>query len=158
MTQEQIVRKLEELECRLRKLEKQENTMGIISKRKSQNHEVQVTSCEIDIVVMKNLQMLGIPSHLNGYKYLKTAIRLLIEGKFANNCWATMKLYQEIAKLYKKSVQQVERSIRSAIEIGYERSDIQFWNNIFGNLVSCEKHKPTNSQFIAAVVEYITVM
>ena len=156
MTQEQIIRKLEELEYRLRKLEKLENMMGTISK--SQTHEVKVISCEIDMEVIKNLHILGIPSHLSGYKYLKTAIKLLIEGKIANNFCATRELYPEVAKLHQKNAQQVERAIRHAITIGYDRGDMKIWSTIFGHSISYEKDKPTNSEFIAAVVEYMTVM
>lgn len=162
MTKEQIIREMEELERRLREL-KEEVTMELMDTIPTSNSvsksDAKTMSCEIETTVISNLHQLGIPANLDGYRYLKTVVKLLIEGKITSNFCVTKELYPEVAKLHKKTPQQVERAIRHAIEIGYDRGDLKLWETIFGNSISCKRRdKPTNSEFIATFVEYIVVM
>lgn len=161
MTREQIIREMEELETRLRRL-KEEVTMKPMDTIPTSNNvsrtDSRTMSCEMETAVINNLHKLGIPASLDGYRYLKTVVRLLIEGKITSNFCITKDLYPEVAKLHKKTSQQVERAIRHAITVGYDRGDLKLWETIFGHSVSYQKGKPTNSEFIATFVEYIVVM
>lgn len=161
MTKEQIIREIEELERRLRRL-KEEVTMKPMDTIPTSNNvsrtDAKTMSCEMETAVINNLHKLGIPTSLDGYRYLKTVVRLLIEGKITSNFCVTKELYPEVAKLHQKTPQQVERAIRHAIEVGYDRGDLKLWETIFSHSVSYKKGKPTNSEFIATFVEYIVVM
>lgn len=147
MTQEQMILKINELERRIRTLEKD------VSRT-----DAKTRSCEMETVVINNLHKLGIPSSLDGYKYLKATVRLLTEGKISSDFCVTKEIYPEVAKLYQKTSIQVERAIRHAIEVGYDRGDVEHWELLFGYSVSLQNGKPTNLEFIATFVEYIVVM
>lgn len=158
MTKEQMIQEMEELETRLRKLRKEITMMPMDEKpisTASGVEDVKTMSLGIDRVVMYNLHELGIPSNLDGYKYLKTTIKLLIEGKVSSNYSVTKELYPAVAKLHGKTSQQVERAIRHAIEVACERGDLKFWEALFRYSTSCKKGRPTNSEFIATLVEHI---
>ncbi len=158
MTKEQMIQEMEELETRLRKLRKEVTMMPTDEKPisiASRVEDVKTMSLGIDRVVIYNLHELGIPSNLSGYKYLKTALKLLVEGKVSSDFSVTKELYPEVAKLHGKTSQQVERAIRHAIEVAYDRGDLKFWEALFGYSASYKKGKPTNSEFIATIVEHI---
>ncbi len=154
-----MLQEMEELETRLRKLRKEIAMIPMNKKPTSNNsimlEDVKTVSLGIERVVINNLHELGIPSNLSGYRYLKTTIKLLIEGKVSSNFWVTKELYIEVAKLHGKTSQQVERAIRHAIKVAYNRGDLKFWEALFGYSASYKKGNPTNSEFIATIVEHI---
>lgn len=161
MTKEQMILKIEELERRIRTLEEKVLTKPMDTIPTSDDvsrTDAKTMSCEMETAVINNLHKLGIPASFDGYRYLKTTIRLLTEGKITSDFCVTKELYPEVAKLHKKTPQQVERAIRHAIEVGYDRGDLEAWETIFGYSVSYQKGKPTNFEFIATFVEYIFVM
>lgn len=95
---------------------------------------------------------IGIPAHIKGYYYLRTAI---IEMFFAGgmNGRITKELYPNIAKKYSSTPSRVERAIRHAIEVAWNRGNIDTIDSIFGYTVSAYKAKPTNSEFISMIVD-----
>lgn len=103
------------------------------------------------------LLKLGCSTHLLGYDYVKTAIVMAYEDKRILKS-ITKKLYPEIAKKYNTEASRVERAIRHAIDKMWERGDLDIQEEIFGNTVDPKKGAPTNSSFIATVVEYLHLL
>lgn len=108
-----------------------------------------------EVVVTKYLIDLGVPAHIKGYNYLRTAILAVMEDyRMLQNI--TKGLYPTVAKKYKTTGARVERAIRHAIEVSFDRTgnrDLIY--KIFGNSISSEKGKPTNSAFIAGIADYV---
>lgn len=102
------------------------------------------------------LHEVGIPAHIKGYNYLRTAI----EYSYENSDYigqVTKILYPEIAKIYKTTGSRVERAIRHAIEVAWNRGNIDTIDEIFGYTISSSKAKPTNSEFIAMISDYLNI-
>lgn len=97
---------------------------------------------------------LGIPARLNGYNYIKEALKLTVFD-IEKLDKITGRLYPDIAKKYNTTSSRVERSIRHAIEVAWSRGDIKLLDDIFGYTIDCEKGRPTNSEFIALISEKI---
>ena len=102
------------------------------------------------VIVTDKLHELGIPAHIKGYYYLREAIILSINNQ-SMIYGVIKKLYPTIAKQFETTSGCVERSIRHAIEIAWERGDVDVLNSHFGYTVNNEKGKPTNSEFIAMI-------
>ncbi len=94
----------------------------------------------------------GIPAHIKGYKFLREAIKLSIEDPNIINS-ITKKLYPSIAEKYETSASKVERAIRHAIEVAWNRGKIENINSLFGVTVYSSNEKPTNGEFIALVAD-----
>lgn len=108
--------------------------------------------CHIRQEITRMIRDLGIPAHIKGYQYLREGIFLVIEdGNMMN--YITKLLYPTIAKKYKTTSNSVERAIRHAIEIAWNRGKIELLEEMFGYTISGEKSKPTNSQFIAMIAD-----
>ena len=108
---------------------------------------------EIDnlkITISKIMHQLGVPAHIKGYQYLREAILLSIEDKDLIGS-VTKILYPTIAKTYNTTSSRVERAIRHAIEVAWDRGDIDVLSSYFGYTVQNERGKPTNSEFIAMI-------
>ena len=104
--------------------------------------------------VIKVLHEIGVPAHLKGYKHVKSAIILVIKN--AQYIEALTKwLYPTVAKEYGTTPSKVERTIRHAIEVAWERGDVEILKKYFGNTISVVKGKPTNGEFIAMIAEII---
>ena len=98
------------------------------------------------------LHEIGVPAHIKGYQYLREAILMTVEnGEYINA--VTKLLYPDIAKKYKSTPSRVERAIRHAIEVAWDRGNIDTLQNVFGYTVSNTKGKPTNSEFIAMIAD-----
>lgn len=95
---------------------------------------------------------IGIPPHINGYGFLREGIKLTIEQPTIINC-VTKKLYPSIAKKFSTTPSKVERAIRHAIEVAWNRGRIDVINAIFGARIYLGAEKPTNSEFIALVAD-----
>ena len=107
--------------------------------------------CEI-IDITKIMLELGIPAHLRGYHYLREAICMSVENMELVGS-ITKLLYPEIAKRYHTTNEKVERAIRSVIEIGWERGNVELFEEIFGYSRVHGKTRPTNSEFILGVAD-----
>ncbi len=95
---------------------------------------------------------IGIPPHIKGYGYLREGIRLTIEKPHVINS-VTKELYPSIAKKFQTTASKVERAIRHAIEVAWNRGRIDAINAIFGARIYLGTEKPTNSEFIALVAD-----
>lgn len=113
--------------------------------QKSQNRELDEKITNIFITV-------GIPAHIKGYQFLREAIKMAIaEPEIINSI--TKKLYPSIAEKYDTSSSKVERAIRHAIEVAWNRGKIENINSLFGVKVYTDNEKPTNGEFIALVAD-----
>jgi two-component system response regulator (stage 0 sporulation protein A) len=92
----------------------------------------------------------GVPAHIKGYQYLRDAIIRVIQCPDMINA-VTKQLYPQVAKKYATTSSRVERAIRHAIEVAWDRGDIDILQKYFGYTVSNIKGKPTNSEFIALI-------
>ena len=94
----------------------------------------------------------GIPAHIKGYQFLREAVRMAVENPSIINS-ITKKLYPSIAERYETSASKVERAIRHAIEVAWNRGKIERINSIFGLDIYGDNEKPTNGEFIALVAD-----
>ena len=94
----------------------------------------------------------GIPAHIKGYQYLRTAILMTIEDSDVINS-VTKILYPSVAKQYSTTSSRVERAIRHAIEVAWDRGDVDILNSYFGFTIQNNRGKPTNSEFIAMIAD-----
>lgn len=95
---------------------------------------------------------LGIPANIKGYQYLREGIRLSMDDMEMVN-YITKMLYPSIAKRYNTTSSRVERSIRHAIDVAWNRGSIEHMDQIFGYPVYFQREKPTNSEFIALIAD-----
>jgi two-component system response regulator (stage 0 sporulation protein A) len=106
----------------------------------------------LDDNITEILHEIGIPAHIKGYMYLRTAIaRTFFNIDLLGQ--VTKVLYPEIAKTYNTTASRVERALRHAIEVAWNRGNIDAIDDIFGYTVSATKAKPTNSEFIAMIAD-----
>ena len=95
---------------------------------------------------------MGVPAHVKGYQYLRNAIVMVTEE--ANLMGAvTKELYPMIAEKYYTTPSRVERAIRHAIELAWDRGNVDLMNRYFGFTIDIERGKPTNSEFIAMIAD-----
>ena len=111
---------------------------------------------EVKIEITEILHRLGIPAHMKGYRYLKEAIRLVIESESILES-VTGRLYPSIAAAFHTTSGRVERAIRRAIESAWDRGDCRVQEAVFGYTVHKEKGRPTNSEFIALIADWLKV-
>ena len=95
---------------------------------------------------------IGVPAHIKGYQYLRTAIVMCVEDMEMLSS-ITKLLYPTIAKKYKTTSSRVERAIRHAIEVAWDRGDVDTLNSYFGYTIHNLRGKPTNSEFIAMIAD-----
>lgn len=106
----------------------------------------------LEVEVTKVIHEIGVPAHVKGYQYLRDAIMLVVEE--VNYLGAvTKELYPTIAQKYDTTPSRVERAIRHAIELAWDRGDLDKINKFFGYTINGEKGKPTNSEFIAIIAD-----
>ena len=113
------------------------------SSRPHQSLEASVTSI---------IHEIGVPAHIKGYQYLREAIIMTVENMDVINA-VTKILYPEVAKRFNTTASRVERAIRHAIEVAWDRGDLETLQKYFGYTVSNAKGKPTNSEFIAMIAD-----
>jgi len=107
-------------------------------------------------VVTEILHEVGVPAHIKGYQYLREAILMVIGNMDTINS-VTKVLYPGVAKKYGTTPSRVERAIRHAIEVAWDRGDIEVLQRFFGYTVSNIKGKPTNSEFIAMIADSLSL-
>jgi len=113
-----------------------------------------VTPKEFDLEseITNILHEMGVPAHIKGYLYLRESIDMVYNDIELLGS-ITKVLYPDVAKKYKTTASRVERAIRHAIEVAWNRGNIEAISNIFGYTVSVSKSKPTNSEFIAMIAD-----
>ena len=107
---------------------------------------------DMESQVTKIIHQIGVPAHIKGYQYLRTAILLTINDSDIINS-VTKILYPSIAKKYQTTTSRVERAIRHAIEVAWDRGDVDTLNSYFGYTIQNNRGKPTNSEFIAMIAD-----
>lgn len=106
----------------------------------------------LQISITKILHELGIPSHIKGYQYIREGISI-IYTRPETIVGITKELYPELAKKYDTTVSRVERAIRHAIEVSWNRGNWDLMEEIFGHSVDIDKAKPTNSEFVVTIAD-----
>lgn len=104
----------------------------------------------IEMRVTEILHEIGVPAHIKGYHYLRDSIIMSVEKPEIINA-VTKQLYPSVAKKYETTSSRVERAIRHAIEVAWDRGDIDVLNSYFGYTIHNDRGKPTNSEFIAMI-------
>ena len=107
---------------------------------------------QLEGMVTAIIHEIGVPAHIKGYQYLREAIILTVENMDVINA-VTKVLYPEVAKRFGTTPSRVERAIRHAIEVAWDRGDIETLQKYFGYTVNSAKGKPTNSEFIAMIAD-----
>lgn len=107
---------------------------------------------DIETQVTKIIHQIGVPAHIKGYQYLRTAILMTIRDSDVINA-VTKVLYPSVAKKYATTTSRVERAIRHAIEVAWDRGDVDTLNAYFGYTIQNNRGKPTNSEFIAMIAD-----
>ena len=106
----------------------------------------------IETLVTNIIHEIGVPAHIKGYQYLREAIIIAVEDMDVINA-ITKILYPQVAKTFQTTPSRVERAIRHAIEVAWDRGDLDTLQRFFGYTVSNTKGKPTNSEFIALIAD-----
>ncbi len=106
----------------------------------------------LEISVTKILHELGVPSHIKGYQYIRDGILMIYDNPDIVG-GITKELYPDVAKKYNTTTSRVERAIRHAIEVSWNRGNWDLMEDIFGHSVDIDKAKPTNSEFIVTVAD-----
>ncbi len=110
----------------------------------------------MDIAVTNIIHEMGVPAHIKGYHYLRDAILLVINE--VNLLGAvTKELYPLIAEKFNTTPSRVERAIRHAIELAWDRGNVEMMTKFFGYTIDLERGKPTNSEFIAMVADKLRI-
>ncbi|MBP3606219.1 MAG: sporulation transcription factor Spo0A [Clostridia bacterium] len=127
----------------IRSLSRDRDTKAKIPDREAGDLEAQVT---------KVIHQIGVPAHIKGYQYLRFAILMTIDDSDVINS-VTKVLYPTVAKKYQTTTSRVERAIRHAIEVAWDRGDVDTLNSYFGYTIQNSRGKPTNSEFIAMIAD-----
>ena len=106
----------------------------------------------LETLVTAIIHEIGVPAHIKGYQYLREAILIAVEDMDVINA-VTKVLYPEVAKRFGTTASRVERAIRHAIEVAWDRGDLETLQRYFGYTVNSAKGKPTNSEFIAMIAD-----
>jgi two-component system response regulator (stage 0 sporulation protein A) len=127
---------------------------GSVSMKKTLEKKIHNTNNDgkLDLKISDILRSIGIPANLKGYFFLREAIQMINNG-----CEISFSkvIYPAIASKYHTTPSRVERAIRHAIEVGWNRGGIEQLDFIFGNTVSPLKGRPTNGEFIAFIAEHL---
>ncbi len=104
----------------------------------------------LEMQVTEIIHQIGVPAHIKGYQYLRDSIMMAIEDEEIINA-VTKRLYPSVAKKHATTSSRVERAIRHAIEVAWDRGDVDVLNSYFGYTIHTGRGKPTNSEFIAMI-------
>ena len=131
------------LETRIIEIAKKENLKAV---------ELNDKERELHVAISKILHQLGIPSHIKGYNYIRESVFLFYKNSDSYG-GITKEIYPEVALRFSTTASRVERAIRHAIEVSWNRGDYDLMEELFGNSVAFDKAKPTNSEFIASIAD-----
>ena len=129
-----------------------ENIINMVRKGRDNvlNNPIMFDTFGIELKVTDILHEIGVPAHIKGYHYLRDSIIMAVERPEIINA-VTKQLYPSVAKKYETTSSRVERAIRHAIEVAWDRGDIDVLNSYFGYTIHNDRGKPTNSEFIAMI-------
>lgn len=109
---------------------------------------------ELEKTISDFMLELGIPAHLRGHQFLRSAVGMCVEDMELVGS-VTKLLYPDLAKMYQTTDTKIERAIRNAIEVSWERGNSDLFEELFGYANTVEYTRPTNSEYIAVVADYI---
>lgn len=118
--------------------------------------EAEEHPAELKNMVTAIIHEIGVPAHIKGYQYLREAIMIAVNDMEVINA-VTKVLYPEVAKRFSTTPSRVERAIRHAIEVAWDRGDLETLQKFFGYTVSNTKGKPTNSEFISMIADRLVL-
>ena len=107
---------------------------------------------DLEMMVTEIIHQIGVPAHIKGYHYLRESILLAVNNADIINS-VTKQLYPTVAKKFGTTSSRVERAIRHAIEVAWDRGDVDILNSYFGYTIHNGRGKPTNSEFIAMIAD-----
>lgn len=110
----------------------------------------EINDSDLELMITEIIHQIGVPAHIKGYHYLREAIMLSVRNSDMINS-ITKLLYPTVAKKHSTTSSRVERAIRHAIEVAWDRGDIDVLNSYFGYTIQNNRGKPTNSEFIAMI-------
>ena len=133
-------------------------TLSVVGGRSAQTAAAPAARSDssLESVVTDIIHEIGVPAHIKGYQYLREAIILTINDMDAINA-VTKVLYPEVARKFSTTPSRVERALRHAIEVAWDRGDVETLQKFFGYTVSGIKGKPTNSKFIAMIADCLSL-
>lgn len=114
----------------------------------------EISEHDLELMITDIIHEIGVPAHIKGYHYLREGIALCVENISLINS-VTKELYPSIAKKFSSTASRVERAIRHAIEVAWDRGDVDVLNSYFGYTIQNSRGKPTNSEFIAMIADRI---
>ena len=129
-----------------------EDAGKFISMEKEQKHTDM--EYQLEVIVTNIIHEIGVPAHIKGYQYLRDSIKMAVTDMDILNS-ITKQLYPTIAKMHKTTPSRVERAIRHAIEVAWNRGKMDTIHELFGYTIQSGKGKPTNSEFIALISDKI---
>lgn len=133
-----------------------ERILEVLENRQKPVSTVSVKNKQLEEKITNIFITVGIPAHIKGYQFLREAIKLAIANPEIINS-ITKKLYPSIAERFETSASKVERAIRHAIEVAWNRGKIENINQLFGITVYSNNEKPTNGEFIALVADKMLI-
>lgn len=110
----------------------------------------------MEMVVTETMHEIGVPASLLGYRYIREAVLLLISNRNAIKYFSKA-ILTEVARKHDTTYSRVERAIRHAIEVAWERGDVDTLHKYFGSTISDLRGKPTNKEFIAMIADNVTM-
>ena len=138
-----------EMQRRVMEIAKYDRSISFETQEHTQTNEIPQ---DLECIVTDVIHQIGIPAHIKGYHYLRYAIMLSVKDNEMINCITKM-LYPAVAENFKTTPSRVERAIRHAIELAWDRGDVDVLNGVFGYTIRNSKGKPTNSEFIALIAD-----
>lgn len=132
--------------------ELEKRILEVTDKEKNSNKSVNLYKHNLQVSITNILHELGVPSHIKGYQYIRESIMIVYENPEVIG-GITKELYPEVADRYDTTVSRVERAIRHAIEVSWNRGSWDLMEDIFGHSIDIDKAKPTNSEFIVTIAD-----
>ena len=129
-----------------------ENITMLTANKSEKNYQepIRFDAYSIEVTVTQILHEIGVPAHIKGYHYLRDSIMMSVEHPEIINA-VTKQLYPSVVKKYETTSSRVERAIRHAIEVAWDRGNVDVLNSYFGYTIHNDRGKPTNSEFIAMI-------
>ena len=118
----------------------------------NKNNVINSVESNIEVTISEIMHQIGVPAHIKGYQYLREAIKRSVNDPEMLNS-VTKILYPTVAKAFSTTPSRVERAIRHAIEVAWDRGDVDVLSSYFGYTIQSERGKPTNSEFIAMIAD-----
>lgn len=132
--------------------ELEKRILEVTDKENEANKSVNLYRHNLQVSITNILHELGVPSHIKGYQYIRESIMIVYDRPEIVG-GITKELYPEVAKKYDTTVSRVERAIRHAIEVSWNRGSWDLMEDIFGHSIDIDKAKPTNSEFIVTIAD-----